>query len=566
MKIADQPLNNQPSRGEAADLPEWAYRAGETTRRGRRYALAQLFLYGATHRPQAVALSDGVATLTFAALETLARGLAGRLVAAGVRPGDRVIVLAEKQIVLPVIAGAIWKAAAVYVPVDAANPTERLLRLIEHVQPAAIIGSEKSLANIGALAGTTALFRFDAIMAAPEGAPESPALPEVAEDDVAYIIFTSGSTALPKGVMISHKSLLDYFFNHNQVLRFDGNSRVFSLAPFHFDVSIEDTLLPLSLGAFVYQFRGLQVGPLMRRILRQERITHLIAVSSLLALLTGDGAEIRADIVPDLAMVMTGAEVCDPRLIDLWVTRLPQARVINAYGPTEATIVCLTHWISAPEPDRSSAYPIGRPLPGVDIALLDASGKIIMAPNQPGELLIGGSQVMLGYLGLPRESETAFHDIDGQRYYRSGDLCHYDDQGRVVYIQRLDDMVKILGRRIHLGEVRNRALAIPAILRAATGVVQSDGKTIIGLAVVLAADIDDPGGHRAVCDMIRDNLSRGLPSYMVPAVIGLTSDTLLTTTTGKTDERRLLVLLNEAVSRHGTGDFIFSLEGSFTSI
>src|SRR5262249_599730 len=152
-----------------------------------------------------------------------------------------------------------------------------------------------------------------------------------------------------------------YFFNHNQVLRFTPDSRVFSFSPFHFDVSIEDTLLPLSVAAFVYQFRGAPVGALVYRLLTRERITHLIPVSTILAMVT---PAVSAE-VPHLEMVMTGAEVCDPKVINQWKRRMPYLRVINAYGPTEVTIVCLTHEIDAPDDIRRKAYPIGRPLPGV---------------------------------------------------------------------------------------------------------------------------------------------------------------------------------------------------------
>jgi D-alanine--poly(phosphoribitol) ligase subunit 1 len=531
--------------------PEWRYRPSQPGRDGTRYPLAQVYAFAAATAPHRIAVSDGDVSLTFATLETGAHRLAARLIEAGVQPGSHVVVLSEKRAIMPLIAGAIWKADAVYVPLDAENPVERLSGLFAQVGPRAIIGSEKALDKLRVAGLEPAPFCSfeDILVATDEHRPEAASLPEPAQDEdrPAYIIFTSGSTGTPKGVTISHRSLIDYFYNHNQVLRFNASSRVFSLAPFHFDVSIEDTILPLSLGAFVFQFRGLPVGLVMRRIMKRERITHLIAVSSLLALITEGGSDINRDSFPHLTMVMTGAESCDPRLIDLWVSRMPGTRVINAYGPTEATIVCLTYTIETPEPERMTTYPIGHPLPGVTTLILDEQDNPVTLPGTSGELLIGGSQVMLGYHARPEDTARVCPVIGGARYYRTGDICQIDEKGRIEFVGRTDDMVKIAGRRIHLGEIRHQALAIDGVRQAAVGTVAVNGRPGIGLAVV----IDDISGPN-IAD-IRVRLSRNLPAYMVPTTIRAASEARVTAS-GKTDEKALMRALTETIDRYGPTD------------
>src|SRR5437588_3242812 len=339
--------------------PEWIYRPSEKGRNGTRVPLAEIFRYGAEEFPARAAIADGAASYTFEQLESGAQRIAGLLHESGVRPADKVAVLTSKRAHIPMMAAAIWKLGAVYVPIDAQNPPARTERLLGQLRPAAVLGDSADLAKVSHSCAMLDVATLLNCAATPSSSSWNDN-PQVDEEQPAYIIFTSGSTGTPKGVVISHHNLLDYFYNHNQVLRFTSGSRVLSFAPFHFDVSIEDTILPLSVGAFVYQYRGMPIAALVRRVLIQNRITHMIAVSTVLTVITSD-ASLNPTVLPDLEMVMTGAEVCDPKIINTWKRNFPLVRVINAYGPTEATIVCLTHTMEEPEPDRTRSYPIGKP-------------------------------------------------------------------------------------------------------------------------------------------------------------------------------------------------------------
>ncbi len=371
----------------------------------------------------------------------------------------------------------------------------------------------------------------------------------------AYIIFTSGSTGTPKGVEIAVGSLRAYFRNHNRVLRFDAASRVFSLAPFHFDVSIEDTLLPLSVGAYVFQFRGVPAGAIMREALSREKVTHLIAVSTLLTLITGAPGDLNRNRFPALRAVMTGAEVCDPAIINAWKDSLPGVRLFNAYGPTETTIVCMNYEIEAVDTARANAYPIGRPLDGVEAMVVDHdSGERVSAQGVPGELWIGGPQVMNRYFDQPEETAKVIVERDGVRYYRTGDICSYDACGEIVFHGRADDEVKISGRRIHLGEIRQLILALPGVSRAAVAVVTRNGRDQIG-AVAMAADV-------GILAQIEQHLAEQLPEYMRPGVLAWSPQPQMTST-GKTDEKSIIERLKDALKRSDGRYFALSAKQIF---
>ncbi|MFF9342475.1 MULTISPECIES: amino acid adenylation domain-containing protein [unclassified Streptomyces] len=526
-------------------LPPWSVDPADRERPAP--ALGDLVRAAAAAWPDRPALHDGRLGLTFAELERRATTLAAWLAGQGVGPGDRVAVLAEKSALMPVLAIGIWKCGAVYVPLDGTAPRPRLRGLLGRLDPRVVLALDdrEPVAEGARWAGRAEL---DGILSGPDR--EWPTVPH-GPGATAYIIFTSGSTGEPKGVEITVANLVAYFGNHNEVLRFTPESRVFSLSPFHFDVSIEDTLLPLSLGAFVHQFRGMHAGAVMRAVITREGITHLIAVSTLLTMITEGGKHVTRENFPRLEMVMTGAEVCDPGVINVWKEGLPEVRVINVYGPTEATIVCVAHEIERADPERVGSYPIGRPLRGVTARIMD-DGTEVHEPGRVGELWIGGEQVMRGYHGQPEETARRVVEVDGVRHYRTGDLCSYDENGDIVFRGRNDDEVKLAGRRIHLGEIRQTVLSCPGVERAAVALVQRLGHDVIAL-VVMAPD-------RSVVPDVEKRLAELLPAYMLPTVVAWSPE-LAVSSTGKTDEKLLMGRLAEAVREASATRFVIAPDG-----
>lgn len=532
-------------------LPRWACKsdAGQT----RDYQLGELFAFGKAHSPQKLAISDGKQGYTFAQLDDMASNLALWLSQNGIKAATCVPVLAEKCAILPVIAAACWKLGAVYVPLDGQLPEARVRKLLARLDaPVVLAISHSPLDETGIWLSGDALI---SVCKQPASAEETLSVWQHGPDDTAYIIFTSGSTGEPKGVEISANSLKTYFGAHNQWLRFTPDSRVFSLSPFHFDVSIEDTLLPLSLGAFVWQFASVHAGVIMRNIIIREKITHLIAVSTLLSLITENGKQILAENFPALEMVMTGAEVCDPKIINLWKQNLPTVRLINAYGPTETTIVCCCYEIEQPDEQRTISWPIGVPLQDVSCLILDENNQIQQGTEITGELCIGGDLVMKGYLKQPQETEKVIFEHQGMRYYRTGDICLLQADGNILYVGRRDDEVKIAGRRIHLGEIRQKCLATSGAQRVAIRKVQLDGKDHIAMVIT--------GEESSELVNIEASLAAELPRYMLPTLWGWAEEVNLSAN-GKTDEKILLDQLVAAARQQQSRYFIRRLGGSFT--
>lgn len=521
--------------------------------------LDRLYDEPALRWPEKMAIFDGTTAYSFRQLHQGTIGFAGMLAAKGVRKGDRVMVVAVKSAEMAIIAPAIWKAGAVYVPVDPANPARRDQLLFESVRPALLVVPDGYSIRFPLPAGDLPVISYsEAAGCIVHNHTDPSGFPEIKEDDLAYIMHTSGSTGKPKGVMIEHGSVLDYFYNHNQVLRFSETSYCLSLAPFYFDVSIEDTFLPLSLGSSVYQYRGLPLAPLILNILVKQKITHFIAVSTILTLVTGDGKAL-ADAPPGaLEMVMTGAEVCDPKVISKWKEVLPAVRVINVYGPTETTIVCTAYEIEKPEALRTAFYPIGKPLVNVMALIIDDNGAAVTEPGRKGELLIGGRQVMRGYWEEEELTSRVLINIDGQTYYRTGDICCYDENADLVFWGRNDEEIKLFGRRIHLMDIKTNLLQDRSIRSVSAGTVNIMGRPKLAV-IICSAEINTWEGLAAV----KSSLEQRLPGYMVPEFIGLVADPVLSPS-GKNDERRLLGLLEAAIPQSAAVYYQLS-DGSFFS-
>ncbi|MGG2459273.1 AMP-binding protein [Streptomyces sp. RGM 3693] len=538
-------------KAEPMALPPWSIDPADATSPAP--ALGDLLVAPALKWPDRTAINDGDVSYTFAQLEQAALAVAAWLTEQGVGAGDRVAILAEKRAVMPILALAIWKCGAVYAPLDAAEPAARLHGLLTRLQPVVVVSLDDRdpIAPTGCWLGREQLA---AILSGPAATHSTvPHRPEQA----AYIIFASSPTGEPQGVENSADGLRAYFGNHNQVLRFTSDSRVLSLSPFHVDVSMEDTLLPLSLGAFVYQFRNLPAGAVMRAVLGRERITHLIAVSMLLAMITGDGRQLTRAKLPALETVMTGAQVCDPAVMDIWRQQLPDTRVLHAFGPPEATIFCLTYEIGHENAERGTAYPIGRPLRGMDAKIMK-DGVELHQPGAQGELWVGGEQVMRGYFDHPEETARLVIDVDGTPYFRTGDICSYQPDGNIVFHRHDDEEIAWLaGRRTHLGEIRRAALSCSGVDRVVVAVIRRNRRDVVALVVMSEA-------RQAVADT-EAHLRSVLPDYMRPTLL-VWSPVVSATSTAETDERHLIERVTEAAQQSNSNYFALSADGAVEPI
>lgn len=529
--------------------------------------LATVLAKGVATTPGKIAISDGTRRLTYAALEELSTRLARVLHARGVRLEDRVAIVAEKECALVAGILGIAKSGAAYVPLDPASPPARLRVLVEDTAPVALLGPASFLAQLAeSVPAGTPLLSFEEIREAIGGAafPSEPpsdaelALPEVLPGALCFVMYTSGSTGRPKGVQIEHGPVIAFIDAHNEKLGVEASSRCMNTSPFHFDVSIMDTFLPLSVGATVHLTGVLPIRSALLGLLERERITHFCAVSSVLTLMTGDGRPLEVRDLSALRVVHFGGELCDVRVIEKWRKAIPGLTMINGYGPTETTVVCVTHTIQPGDPTPVSFYPIGVPHRGTELLLLDEAGRKIEEAGEKGELYIGGNLLMRGYLARPEEDLARLVTIDGARYYKTGDLCYRDAAGAYHFGGREDDEVKVSGYRIHLSEVRGALLGLSAVVEGVVGPLERSGDSRNALAAVVALDrppaIDDV---RALQEQLRAQL----PAYMVPKYILACETSLPRLPSGKTDSGRAMQLLGEAVKRWGVELYRLPREG-----
>ncbi len=511
--------------------------------------LVSPFVAGRAHEE---AVKDDRGSFTFGELERLSDALAMQLRALGVVRESRVVVRAHRCVAMVPIALAIWKAGGVYVPLDGDLPEDRVMNVFANVEPVLLILPEgKGFASGIDLICQTLSVDAASLAALPEAAA---CLEAPGEEDLAVLIHTSGSTGLPKAVMLDHGSVLAYFHSHAKVFGIGPSSRCLNTASFHYDVSLQDTFMPLSRGGQVVVNRLPFFPRVMLALLQRERITHLTAVVTVLRMMTGEHANLAKADLSSLKSVSTGAEVCDPALMHAWMNAVPGLRMVNGYGPSEVNSASISYVIPCVDDGRTDYYPIGRPHDGVLAVLVDEQGVQIDRSMVVGELLLGGRQLMRGYWRDAAATERAFVTLDGQRYYRTGDLCSLDEAGQIVYRGRKDSEVKISGRRINLLEISAIVEKVAWIKAAGTVLLPiQEGQVIAALCEV------EDGCNDGAKDELELALKPYLPAFMLPRRYGFYRGARAGAT-GKTDIKGLSGLLLSACQGSPERHFMLDTE------
>ncbi|WP_176059323.1 AMP-binding protein [Paraburkholderia sp. BCC1876] len=510
--------------------------------------LGDLLQCGLSVRPDAPAVVDLDRAVSFRTLHDMSVAIAHEMSSGyHVRFGERVVVLAEKSATIVAVALACWRLGAIYVPVDPGNPPNRIDTILDSIQPALVVSTESRLAAAAASVAPYPQLSYERCGSLPSrtgGDPER----AVPQNAAALIIHTSGSTGTPKGVVLSHASVIEYFRNHNEFLAFGPASVGMNNGPFYFDVSVQDTFLPLYFGASVVFHRGLWVSAVILSLILKYRVTHFIAVSSILELISKDQDRLRSLADSNLKVVVTGGEVCAPRLLNRWLATVDGLRVLYGYGPTEVNSLCTTFVITEPEPERVKLFPIGKPFRGHKALLLDHDRAVVDIDDVVGTLAISGPQLMLGYWKDPLLTSSVIFEHVGERYYVTGDRCHRDPDGNYHFDGRMDSEVKIRGRRINLNEIRNALTACEDVSHAVVVTAEVEGETRI-VAGVTITDTDD-----TIEERLLTWLGLRVPDYMVPWYIGIFA-TAVRTATDKIDERQIKTRLLERIAVHPHGRY-----------
>jgi len=462
--------------------------------------VAGAFARAAVSFADRVAAVEGSTTLTYRDLDARSASIAAALADRGVRRGDAVLVALPRGLdSLAVVLGAV-RAGAMYVPVDPAWPADRLERIARIAAPRVTVVPADGPAPLPGIPPSALI--------AP-GAPFDP--PEIGPEDPCYAMFTSGTTGVPKGVVVPHRA----------VLRLVLGQTAFELAP---------DRAWLHLSATSFDASTLEIwGPLLnggRCVAVPDRLLSIDQTAAVLrsgvtdAWLTASLFNAVVDHAPHafegLRQVLTGGERLSPAHVRRFLERNPGVRLINGYGPTENTTFTCCHTITPEDADNPGGVPIGAPIHGTEVVIADAHASPT-PPGEPGELLAGGLGVALGYLGDPDLTAAKFITLDARpgRWYRTGDLVRRRPDGAIEFLGRRDRQVKVRGHRIELDEVEAQLASHPGVARA-FAIVLGERADINRLA---AAYAPAPGSPPPAPAVLRDWVAARAPAYIVPDLL-----------------------------------------------
>jgi amino acid adenylation domain-containing protein/non-ribosomal peptide synthase protein (TIGR01720 family) len=504
--------------------------------------LHRLFELQAARTPHRPAVVAGDATLTYEQLHRRSDRLARRLRAAGVAPEVPVGVCLPRSADLVTAVLATWKCGGIYVPLDPANPRERLAQMIAEARIGTLITGPVGEALATHFAG--AIVRVDGEPQPPDRAPLRVA---VEPDGAAYICFTSGSTGHPKAVVVPHRGIANRVVWSLAQAPISGDDALLQIGHIGFDISLWEIFFPLLAGArLVIADEERARDPChLEELIARERITVIHFVPTLLEQFLGQESGGGRDAASPLRFVVCGGEALSGDLLRRFAARLP-ARLCHAYGPTEASI-SVAHWDLRTGPAGRLAplarVPIGRPLAGARLLVLDGGGQPVPA-GVAGELFIGGVPLARGYLGRADLTADRFvpdpSDAEpGARLYRTGDWARHRPDGQLEFLGRRDRQVKIRGQRLEPAEVESALLAHPEVARAVTGTFADAAGRLRLAAWVVCQDgpLPEALATRRKLDL-RRFLETRLPDAMVPSAL-LLLDRLPLLPTGKLDRQAL---------------------------
>jgi amino acid adenylation domain-containing protein len=493
----------------------------------------------AARAPEAVAVEQGEARLTYAGLEERAARLAGHLRRLGVGAESIVGLAVERSPEMLVGLLGVLKAGGAYLPLDPNYPRERMALMLED-SGARVLLTQERLA--GRLPETAArVVRLDAdwpeIAAGEALAGDGPALPQ----SPAYVIYTSGSTGRPKGVLVPHAALVNYVRGAAVEYGIGPADRVLQFASVSFDTSAEEIYPCLLSGGTLVLRDDAMIGSLdgFVRAVDRLRITVLDLPTAYWHELAVEIDAQGLDLPASLRLIIIGGEEALPDRLAAWHRRATErgerVRLVNTYGPTEATIVTTTFDLTAPAALRGR-LPIGRAVAGARTYVLDRRMELLPR-GVDGELYIGGAGLARGYLGRPDLTAERFvpdpfaAGAAGERLYRTGDLVRLLEGGDLQFRGRADHQVKIRGFRVELGEVEAALRRIEGVREAVVALHGAAGEQRLAAWVAAAPGALQTAGLRAA-------LKETLPEYMIPAAF-VVLESLPLTAGGKVDRRAL---------------------------
>ncbi|MDO4537106.1 MAG: amino acid adenylation domain-containing protein [Coriobacteriales bacterium] len=489
----------------------------------------------AARLPRKTAVVDARMSLEYQELVDKSRRVGSSLIREGAR-GHAVVIIMEKSCdTVCAMMGALY-AGASYVPVDLNVPVERLHHILQKLPSSLLVGDTlESLKSLVPADHEGKMFAFAEL----EGSEiDEEALAQAREHtletDPAYLLFTSGSTGVPKGVAISHRAICSFIDAFVPALGIREDDRLANQAPFDFDVSTKDIYSTFAVGAtLVIVPRPLFMQPAaLVTYLAENDITVLVwAVAALCIMSTYHALD--GEALGQVRIVAFSGEVMPPKHLKAWRATLPEADFFNLYGPTEITCNCTYHHLD-PQRDYSHGIPLGKPFAHCGVLLIDKDGREVREAGAEGEIVVRGPSVALGYVGMPEQTAAAFgqnplNHLVTDRVYHTGDVATYSTDGELFFRGRKDNQVKYMGHRIELEEIDLAIGRMKGVDRCVC-VFDNERKRLHAFYEGEASE-----------EEIRAYVTGTLPQHMRPTTLRKL-DTMALTKNGKVDRAQLLAL------------------------
>lgn len=462
--------------------------------------------------PDKTAYADEKKEITFGELRVQARRIGGELAIRGMFKKPVAIFLEKGVDVLVSFMGTAY-SGNFYSPIDVDMPGSRVDKILEVLQPAVVITTAPLKEVFSQYAYEGEFFLLEDVLARESEAAQEAALAaarrKCIDTDLLYVLFTSGSTGVPKGVTINHRAVIDYIDWVTETFEITEKDSFGNQAPFYFDNSILDIYSALKTGATVYIVpKNLFAQPvLLLEYLKEKKINTIFWVPSALIVVAKLKAFKNVDLTDTLKRVLFCGEVMPNKQLNVWRKFLPNVQYANLYGPTEITDAC-TYYMVDREFTDEEPLPIGVPMPNTDILVLNEKDEPVQG-DEAGELCVRGTSLSMGYYNNPEKTREAFvqnplNQAVPELIYRTGDIVKYNERGEILYLSRKDFQIKHMGHRIELGEIETAVSSLEEVSQNCCLYDEKHQKIVLFIEEAL---------EKAY---INEKISHLVPEYMLP--------------------------------------------------
>lgn len=484
--------------------------------------------------PLKAAYVDDKKTITFGELQRQAWAIGTRIIKKQIFRKPIVVFLERGVDSLTSFMGVAY-SGNFYIPIDVDMPRSRVAKILENLQPALVITSVNLQSAFGKIDKHECLFFEDVDEAEGSENEIEEIRQKVIDTDLLYVLFTSGSTGMPKGVAITHRSVIDYIEWMTDTFAMKETDSFGNQAPFHFDLSVPDIYAAIKNGSTTYIIPKMLFSQpnLLLEYLKEKKINTIIWVPSALIVAAQPAAFRKIDLSGILQRVLFCGEVMPNKQLNIWRRFLPNVLYVNLYGPAEITVSC-TYYIVDREFADDEPLPIGIPAANTDILVLNNQNELA-AVNEIGELCVRGTSLSPGYYNNPDKTSESFVQNPlnlsvPEIIYRTGDLVKYNEQGELIYLSRKDFQIKHLGHRIELGEIETAVSSLQEVTLCCCLYDEKHHR------IVLFLDVELDKAY------VINKISKLIPQYMLPRKI-ITLREMPMNANGKIDRVKLKELL-----------------------